>query len=62
MISHHRDMNSVLTLMTTLVPDPFGYGRILTNDNEQVTGIVEEKDATPTSGRSGKSRMRASTW
>lgn len=47
MISHHRDMNSVLTLMTTLVPDPFGYGRILTNDNEQVAGIVEEKDATP---------------
>lgn len=47
MISHHRDMTSVLTLMTTLVADPFGYGRILTNDNEQVTGIVEEKDATP---------------
>lgn len=47
MISHHRDMNSPLTLMTTLVADPFGYGRIITNDNEQVTGIVEEKDATP---------------
>ena len=45
MISHHRQMNSVLTLMTTLVSDPFGYGRIITNDNEQVTGIVEEKDA-----------------
>ncbi len=45
MIRHHREMNSVLTLMTTMVPDPFGYGRIITNDNEQVTGIVEEKDA-----------------
>jgi bifunctional UDP-N-acetylglucosamine pyrophosphorylase/glucosamine-1-phosphate N-acetyltransferase len=47
MISHHRDMRSPLTLMTTLVADPYGYGRIITNDNEQVTGIVEEKDATP---------------
>jgi bifunctional UDP-N-acetylglucosamine pyrophosphorylase/glucosamine-1-phosphate N-acetyltransferase len=45
MINHHRQMNSVLTLMTTLVSDPFGYGRIITNDNEQVTSIVEEKDA-----------------
>lgn len=45
MITHHRQMNSVLTLMTTRVPDPFGYGRIITNDNEQVTAIVEEKDA-----------------
>lgn len=45
MIAHHRQMNSVLTLMTTIVTNPFGYGRIITNDNEQVTSIVEEKDA-----------------
>ena len=45
MISHHREMNSILTIMTTPVSDPFGYGRIITNDNEQVTAIVEEKDA-----------------
>jgi len=47
MITHHREMNSTLTLMTTLVQDPFGYGRIITNDNEQVMAIVEEKDADP---------------
>ena len=47
MISHHRDMHSPLTLMTTLVSDPFGYGRIITGDNEQVIRIVEEKDASP---------------
>lgn len=47
MLGHHRAMNTPLTLMTTLVSNPFGYGRILTGDNEQVTGIVEEKDATP---------------
>ncbi|MCL7489231.1 MAG: NTP transferase domain-containing protein [Desulfobulbaceae bacterium] len=45
MINHHQRMNSVLTLMTTLVSDPYGYGRIITNDNEQVTAIIEEKDA-----------------
>lgn len=45
MITHHRQMNSTLTIMTTMVSDPFGYGRIITNDNEQVTAIIEEKDA-----------------
>jgi bifunctional UDP-N-acetylglucosamine pyrophosphorylase / glucosamine-1-phosphate N-acetyltransferase len=47
MIDNHQCMNASLTLMTTLVNDPFGYGRIITNDNEQVAGIVEEKDASP---------------
>lgn len=45
MIRQHRLMNPVLTLMTTVVRDPFGYGRIITDDNGQVMGIVEEKDA-----------------
>ena len=45
MLNHHQRMHAKLTLMTTMVADPFGYGRIITNDNEQVTAIVEEKDA-----------------
>ncbi len=45
MVTHHRQMNSVLTIMTTMVTDPFGYGRIITNDNGKVTAIIEEKDA-----------------
>lgn len=48
MLKHHHQMNAVLTLMTTMVSEPFGYGRIITNDNEQVTAIVEEKDADET--------------
>jgi len=44
MIEQHRGNNSVLTLMTTLVDKPFGYGRILSNETGTVTAIVEEKD------------------
>ncbi|BAO43179.1 bifunctional UDP-N-acetylglucosamine diphosphorylase/glucosamine-1-phosphate N-acetyltransferase GlmU [Thiolapillus brandeum] len=34
-------------LMTIDLDDPTGYGRILRNEQGQVQGIVEEKDATP---------------
>jgi bifunctional UDP-N-acetylglucosamine pyrophosphorylase/glucosamine-1-phosphate N-acetyltransferase len=48
MIRRHRKTGSILTLMTTEVPDPFGYGRIIKNDRGQVQAIVEEKDADDT--------------
>lgn len=35
-----------LALLTVTLPDPAGYGRIIRNDQGQVTGIVEQKDAT----------------
>lgn len=44
MIEQHREKNAVLTLMTTHIDNPFGYGRILCNDAGTVTAIVEEKD------------------
>ena len=44
MIRRHRETGSVLTIMTTLVDDPFGYGRILCGNNGSVTAIIEEKD------------------
>ena len=43
--THHREQAS-LTLMTTLVDDPFGYGRILHDAQGRIEAIVEEKDAT----------------
>ncbi len=46
MIAAHRKQQATLTLMTTLLDRPFGYGRILSNDQGQLVGIVEEKDAT----------------
>lgn len=37
--------NTHLALLTLQTPAPGGYGRILRNPGQQVTGIVEEKDA-----------------
>ena len=41
------DSGSAATLITTTLEDPTGYGRILLNDEGDVTAIVEEKACTP---------------
>jgi bifunctional UDP-N-acetylglucosamine pyrophosphorylase / glucosamine-1-phosphate N-acetyltransferase len=41
------DSGAAATLITTTLPDPTGYGRILLNDQGDVTAIVEEKACTP---------------
>ncbi len=46
MIVAHRQQQAPLTLMTTLLDQPFGYGRILSDAHGAVLAIVEEKDAT----------------
>jgi len=43
--SHDRSGASV-TVLTAVVDDPKGYGRILRNENGSVEGIVEHKDAS----------------
>jgi bifunctional UDP-N-acetylglucosamine pyrophosphorylase/glucosamine-1-phosphate N-acetyltransferase len=48
MYEKHSNSNSVVTLMTTLLDKPTNYGRILSDENNKITGIVEEKDATET--------------
>jgi bifunctional UDP-N-acetylglucosamine pyrophosphorylase/glucosamine-1-phosphate N-acetyltransferase len=45
MVHQHQDSNALLTLMTTALDDPFGYGRIICDNNGYVTQIVEQKDA-----------------
>ena len=42
----HVQSGATATIMTAIMEAPFGYGRILRNDKGDVTGIVEEKDAT----------------
>ena len=34
-------------MLTTTLPDPTGYGRILRTQDREVIGIVEQADATP---------------
>ncbi|GAA2539244.1 bifunctional UDP-N-acetylglucosamine diphosphorylase/glucosamine-1-phosphate N-acetyltransferase GlmU [Pseudonocardia hydrocarbonoxydans] len=43
---HHRN-GAAVTVLTTQAPDPTGYGRVLRAPDGSVTGIVEERDATP---------------
>lgn len=45
-IAHHRDQAAVATLMTTVLEDPTGYGRVLRDDQGLVHKIVEERDAS----------------
>lgn len=47
LLDAHRRTGSAATCLTAKVPDPTGYGRILRDGWDHVTGIVEHKDATP---------------
>ncbi len=46
LVEHHRQTGAALTLLTAVMPDPFGYGRILRTPEGRIRGIIEEKDAT----------------
>ena len=43
----HRESGASATVMSAEVEDAAGYGRILRDDNGDLLGIVEHKDATP---------------
>ena len=45
--THTADEGAAVTVLTTAVADPTGYGRVLRTQDGQVTQIVEQKDATP---------------
>ena len=42
----HEAAQRAVSILSGIVPDPFGYGRVLRNDEGDVEAIVEEKDAT----------------
>ncbi|MFZ9870866.1 MAG: NTP transferase domain-containing protein, partial [Candidatus Kapaibacteriota bacterium] len=46
MIDEHRSHGAALTVLTTRVPDPTGYGRIVRRSDDLLERIVEHKDAT----------------
>jgi UDP-N-acetylglucosamine pyrophosphorylase len=47
LVEAHRSSGATATVLTTILPVPTGYGRILRDSADRVVGIVEEKDATP---------------
>jgi UDP-N-acetylglucosamine pyrophosphorylase len=46
LVAHHNAKGAAATVLTAILDDPTGYGRILRNADGEVTGIVEQKDAT----------------
>ncbi len=47
MLQLAKEKDSDVMLATTHLPVPTGYGRIVRNERGEVSGIVEEKEATP---------------
>jgi bifunctional UDP-N-acetylglucosamine pyrophosphorylase / glucosamine-1-phosphate N-acetyltransferase len=46
-VADHRAAEQAVSILSGVVPNPFGYGRILRNHEGDVEAIVEEKDASP---------------
>lgn len=46
MLAAHEQAQATLTLMSTILAQPFGYGRIISDAQGKVAAIVEEKDAS----------------
>ena len=45
-VADHRAAEQVVSILSGVVTDPFGYGRIVRNDEGDVEAIIEENDAT----------------
>jgi bifunctional UDP-N-acetylglucosamine pyrophosphorylase/glucosamine-1-phosphate N-acetyltransferase len=53
LVDAHRSAVATATLLTCTLDDPTGYGRVLRDPGGAVTGVVEERDASP-----GQRRIR----
>ena len=47
LLEEHRASGAALTVMSAVVPDPRGYGRVVTGRDGTLERIVEERDASP---------------
>lgn len=45
LVDRHRASEAAATMLTTVLDDPTGYGRVLRDGSDGVTGVVEEADA-----------------
>ncbi len=46
LIAHHESQNAKATILSAHADNPFGYGRVIRNEDNLVKKIVEEKDAS----------------
>ena len=46
LLEAHRQHKAAATILTTELPDPYGYGRIVRDAGGSITRIVEERDAS----------------
>lgn len=46
LLGTHQESGGVGTIMTAELDDPYGYGRILTDDQGALSAVVEERDAS----------------
>lgn len=47
LLAEHTGSGNAVTVLTAVVAEPTGYGRILRDSEGAITGIVEQKDGTP---------------
>jgi bifunctional UDP-N-acetylglucosamine pyrophosphorylase/glucosamine-1-phosphate N-acetyltransferase len=47
LIAFHREKGAALTVLTAMMGNPFGYGRVVRDADGRVLRIVEQKDANP---------------
>ena len=47
LVRAHREADAAASILTVVLPQPYGYGRVVRDKNDRVSAIVEEADATP---------------
>ena len=45
LVEQHREQDAAATMLTALVDDPAGYGRVIRDEAGMVSGVVEHRDA-----------------
>jgi bifunctional UDP-N-acetylglucosamine pyrophosphorylase/glucosamine-1-phosphate N-acetyltransferase len=45
LVAAHRQAGAIVTVLTAVLPDPTGYGRVVRDERGELAGIVEERDA-----------------
>lgn len=47
LIAYHQSEHAAVTMLTTVLPDPGGYGRVIRGSSGEVRRVVEDRDASP---------------